>query len=190
MSPESELHPNNAEWLSKRDAARLLGVGERQIERQAAAGKIRTRREPRQPHQTAAPVLFSREDVEAIKAGTPNYYPVVEKRPAAGSNDAGAVASGEPETQESKAILPAAPAAPAGAALERLAQLLAAPPAPPAKPWLSISEAAAFSGLPAAFLRRHAPDLAPIGYAVDVSRGGRPRWRILRAALERSFPAR
>lgn len=148
------------EWVPKSDAARFLGVSPRQIERRAAAGMIRSRRESRRPDQTAAPVLFSREDLLAIKAGAPNYHPVV-----------------EPATPASESKLAVLPAPAAG--LERLAQLLGPAPAAP-KPWLTLDEAAEYSGLPVRWLRSAASE----GRIVAVNVGlKRPRWLVSRDAL-------
>jgi hypothetical protein len=163
MSPQPQ---QQSEWLSKRDAARMLGVSERQIERRAAAGTIRSRRDSRRPDQTAAPVLFSREDVEAIKAGTPNYHPVVEKAPLA-----------QLEASESKGILPAAPVG-LGSLLEHVAQRLG-PVRPEPKPWLNLEDAVAYSGLPEGLLKHLGPELLARGDALRYKRA----WYFRRAAL-------
>lgn len=169
MSPQSE-------WISKADAAQALGVSPRQIERHIAAGRLRSRREPRRPHETAAPVSIAAADVEAIRAGRPNYHPVVEKS----GTMPDVHAANDLALLVPPPAAPAAPAPDATALLDRLARLL--PPPPPPRPWLSTEEAAAFSGLPAAWLRRAAAEGRIAALNVGVKR---PRWRILRSALER-----
>lgn len=154
--------------LSKQEAAGLLECSVRNVERLAAAGQIRKITLPKAPGEKTAPVVYDRRDLEAVKRGE------TEAKPAT------VVGGSKAQTTIVNA----------GAAefVAHVAAALALPPAEPPKPWLSISEAAAFSGLPAAFLRARAPELARAGAAVNVATGSRPRWRILRKNLESAFP--
>ena len=63
-----------ADWLPKPAAAKLLGVAVRQLERRTRQGYIESRREERQINQTTAPVVYSRVDILALKAGKPNIH--------------------------------------------------------------------------------------------------------------------
>jgi hypothetical protein len=169
--PEWEDEPRQL-WITKKEGARLLHVSLRQIERQMAASRIRAHRETRLPHEKTAPVLISRDDVFALRVGKPNYYP------------SGEIAAKPANLDASKAQT----IVNAGAVLDKLVAALALPRPAPLKPWLSIPEAAAFSGLPADFLRARAPELERRGEAVNVAAGSRAHWRILRSSLERPLP--
>jgi hypothetical protein len=76
------------------------------------------------------------------------------------------------------AVVPAAPVA-------ALAELLASRLAPPAgpRPWLTLDEAAEYSGLPAAWLLSQARSGSLV--AIDVGMGSQERWRFSRARLAR-----
>ncbi len=104
------------EWLTKREAARFLGVSERQIERHAARGRLRVQHQKREAHQRAARVMFMREDLEAIARDQPNNY-----------------RSDVPEVSQGGAKLPAMPNL---AAIARLFQMLS--PALPVAPAASL----------------------------------------------------
>ena len=118
-------------------------------------------------------MLYSREDILALKGGHPNIH--ARTIPDASANDAGvSVAALRP--------LPAGPGAiarredPMLALAGHLARLSAiyAPPAPP-KPCLGLREAAEYSGLPAAFLRRSAREGA--AFSKNVGSDARPIYR-------------
>jgi hypothetical protein len=145
--------------LTRDQAARFLRVSERQIQRLASAGQIRKKVLPKAPGEKAAPVVYSRRDLEAVKRGENAAKPD------------NLVSGSKAQTIVNKA----------GAAVH----LIAAPALPP---WLSIPDASKFSGLPRAFLRARAADLERIGAAVNVATGSRAHWRLLRSALEKEFP--
>jgi hypothetical protein len=164
-------------WLEKEPAADRLGVGLRQLENRAAKNEIRKQRLTRQPNERAARVLYSIEDIDAIVAGKPNHHgePAPEPKPKADPDRSGS-GSGSALT----------PAAGAGDPLAQLAAQLARigaafPPAEAAKPWLTLQEAAAWSGLPAAWLLERAR--AGQIQAVNVGQGSREFWRFNRAGL-------
>jgi hypothetical protein len=154
------------EWLPKAAAARRLGVSPRQIERHIAAGRLRSRRESRLPHQTAAPVYVSVEDLAAIESGAPHYHPMVEQPPAE-------AAAPKPNAL-ARQLPPAEPVS--------MLRFFTPDPPPAPRPWLTLDEAEAFSGLPVSWLRRAAAEGRVD--AINVALRGRPRWRIRRAALE------
>lgn len=152
MTPEDD-----SLWLTKPDAAALLGVATRQIERREAAGQLRKRTLPRAPGETSARVVYSRADLLALKAGAPNEY---------------AADNGTPTTALAAAGVPFDFV---GAFASALAALK--PDAPAPRPWLTLDEAAAASGLTARYL------LANVDYlqALDLgahTRGGRWRFRL------------
>lgn len=162
-------------WLSKGEAAALLGVQTRQIERREAAGQLRKRMLPKEAGQTAARVVYSKADLLALKAGTPNDY----RAP-------GREVSQKSDNAASTAIAPAALVT-GGPWLEALGALLArVSPAPVVepRPWLTLDEAADYSGLPASWLLKS----AQAGYVGAIDLGGRPRggrWRFRRGDLAR-----
>lgn len=123
------------EWIPKADAAKRLGISIRQIENLTAKGRIRKRKMAKAAWEKTGRVVYAAADIEAIRSG---------ERPAPA------------------ALVPVAPAAPAPAgspgepvaALAALARALGLPA--PGKPWLSLREAADYSGLPARWLREAA----------------------------------
>lgn len=164
------------DWLEKEPAAKRLGVGMRQLENRAAKGEIRKSKMERQPHERAARVLYSIQDIDAIKAGKPNQY---------GEVDAPAEAKSDLQKQLIKSGDFANSADPFAGLAAHLAKLSAAFPsaAEPAKPWLSLKEAAEYSGLPAAWLLEQAR--AGQLRAVNTGKGSREFWKFNRAALEK-----
>jgi hypothetical protein len=161
------------DWLGKADAAAYLGVGVRQIEKREARGQIEKRVEPRKSNQSASTVLYARRDLDAIKHGVPNQYgvPVPDKPPARTL----ALATTQKQTM------------PAHVETGRpgLPPVFLPDPLPrPVKPWLTLAEAAEYSGLPEAFLARLAKEGAKI--AINVGAGKKnARWRFNREALGR-----
>jgi hypothetical protein len=138
----------NGEWVNKTEAAEILGVSVRQVEIRAAKGEVRKQVLPKKPNERAARVEYLREDLEAIRAGKPNRR-------------------GEP-TPEPVALAVVAPAGDpfAGLAAHLAALSRAFPPPVETRPWLSLTEAAAWSGLPAAWLLAKAREGSP--FAVNV----------------------
>ncbi|MBV9448540.1 MAG: hypothetical protein JO345_21860 [Streptosporangiaceae bacterium] len=158
--------------MTKAEACRLLGVSERQVERRAKAGMIRRRTEPRRPDQFAAPVLFSRADIDAVKNGAPNFHAVVENAPEAAvaskqADQTAATARRDPSSELERILL--------GLGAARLI------PLPGSKLWLTLEEAADYSGLPVRWLRTAAADASIVALNVGTSR--RRRWLVSRDAL-------
>jgi hypothetical protein len=131
---------------------------------------------PKQPRETAARVVYLVEDLQAILDGKPNQKTIA-LRP---SREAKAM------PDASLALVPARP--PAEAEMSREVSLALAlstlrtvvPPDPP-KPWLTLEEAAEYSGLPAAYLRRRA--LHGDVHGINVGQGRHAFWRFNRESL-------
>jgi excisionase family DNA binding protein len=147
-------HVQTPRWLPKAEAASFLGVSERQIERHMAAGRFQVKRLPRESHQTAPPVMLRTADVQAVRDGKPNYYPVVRVGP-----DPGLLPPAGVATLERPSPLPL----PAFGALAPLVEALLmeqakrkAPKQP--LPWLSITEGARLLGLPRRFVKQLVDD--------------------------------
>ncbi|MDP9024305.1 MAG: helix-turn-helix domain-containing protein [Candidatus Eremiobacteraeota bacterium] len=167
------------DWLPKPAAAKLLGASARQLERRTAAGYIEKKLGERKPTERNAPVFYSRADIVAFKAGTPNTHAVAVPEAAEVSQD---VSIRIKPAQTSLARI-----APAGerdfmAAFDALAASLRTATAAP-KPWLTLGEAAEYSGLPAAWLVARAREGAI--RAVNVGTGAREFWRFNREGLEK-----
>lgn len=161
------------EWLPKDEAAALLGVQPRQLEKRAEQGYIRKETQPKRPHERAARVFYSRADIEAVLKGEPNVHATLVKQ-----SNGTAEASGQ---ELVKALVNGGD--PGANAWRALALNLAADIADPAdqKPWLTIEEAAEYSGLPLRFLRARAE--AGTVHAVNVGTGKAKFWRFNRDGL-------
>ena len=130
---------DNDAWLAKAEAAALIGVSVRQLELKTAQGQIRKETLPKKPNERAARVVYSREDLDAIRAGKPNRY--------------GEKTSNGVEKQE---VTRAAPDAVAALAAALARAFPTQPVQKPVKRWLGLKEAAAYTGLPARWLREAA----------------------------------
>jgi hypothetical protein len=184
-------------WLFKDEAAALLGVAVRQLEKRARRGFIETKRLPREFNETAARVVYSRTDILALKAGKPNIHAVEVSE----KNDAfietrepgttvlavrptTAAVFSQPGKVTTRGIERADPFAGLAASLAALAAAFpkpAEPPAPELPPWLSLQQAVEYSGLPATFLVERARSGGI--RAVNVGQGSREFWRFHREAL-------
>jgi excisionase family DNA binding protein len=78
-------HPKTekSEWITKEEAAKILGVNVRQVQKRAEQGYIEKRLLARLPNERQARVVYARHDVDAIVAGTPNHCQQVEEEPKA-----------------------------------------------------------------------------------------------------------
>lgn len=172
--------PAKEQWITKDEAARLLGVNPRQVQQRAAHGYIEKRVLPRLPTERQGRVEYSRVDVDALKAGKPNMH-------ATQVDDVGPLAPSGEGTRDLALFHGAAPlrrSSGLGAPLEMirgLAEIAAAlqPPAPAApKAWLTLGEAAAYSGLTPATIE----ELVRDRQVFAIGRGPKT-WRIQRAGL-------
>ena len=171
-----------ADWLPKAEAAALLGVSYRQLERRAKAGYVQTQYAERGPTESAAAALYSRADIEALKAGKPNVHArVVPQAERAGLPQ-------QPVLQKSDKAPPSPLMSQDYDLLAVLAAIAKAGAQPAPRPWLTLDEAVAYSGLPAGYLVAKARE----GWAaaVDVAGGGsRARWRFSRDGLAKGAGA-
>ena len=145
--------PSKPEYLSKTVAAARLGLSVRRLMELAQQGKIEGFRQF-DPQTRRDATMFDVSDIARLKA---EWTP--------------------------KAIVPALPAAPASTALVRANGGPPAPAAAPSpRPWLTIGEAADYSGLPAATLRQFVESGRLAALDVGVRPGG--RYRVRRADLD------
>ena len=136
-------------WLAKDKAAKLLGVSIRQLENRAAKGEIRKNTLPRQLNERAARVMYSIDDIDAIRAGKPNRYG--EPAPKAPTPERMAELARGPQLGSLYTLEPAADPF-AGLAAQLAAISRAFPPPAPKPKWLTLKEAAVYTGLPARWL--------------------------------------
>lgn len=146
--------PAPAEWLPKKEAAALLGVSTRQVERYAESGRIRMQL-ARLPGERTDRNVYALEDLEKLNADRAAPAPKLLPFPEAMART------------ESPAI----------AALTAILQQTAQPRIERA--WLTLDEAAAYSGLPASEIARLVRDKDV--YAIGQ---GHVTWRIQRESLD------
>jgi excisionase family DNA binding protein len=165
------------EWITKEEAAEQLQASTRTIERHISAGRIETRKEPREGK--IPEVLCRSKDVDRLK---PEAFlmPELATRPTAAT--ATATTPATPQLSESQALTLAA--------LKALATALATITTRPAeavskidRPWLSVDEAAAKSGLSRRLIRK----LIGAGDIVAVKDGR--AWKVLQESLLKWKPA-
>lgn len=177
--------PARAEWLTKQEAAKFLKVSIRQVERREAAGYLEKRVGERGPMDRAGAVLYSRADLEALKAGKPNIHArevreeAANPKPIRDAENAVALRGQEPNSGQIARVT-------SSEVLKSLAELITAarsgPPLEP-KPWMTLAEAVEYSGLPASWLLARARD--GVKWAIDVGQGGaRQFWRFNREGLK------
>jgi hypothetical protein len=171
----AKAKPALAAWLPKAAAAELLGVRPRQLERRESQGFIESRREPRKPNESTSRVLYSRADLLALKAGRPNVHARPEREPANGAAPAAQVALQTPGTALAK-IASKPNAFDFAGFVAALAQAKAEP-----KPWLTLDEAAEWSGLSRSYLLECAR--AGARYVLNQGSSKRASWRFSREGL-------
>jgi hypothetical protein len=155
---------DNDEWLGKVEAAAVLGVSVRQLELKTANGQIRKKTLPKKPNERAARVVYSREDLDAIRAGKPNQWSSAPLAPDFRHfGNTGLLRGGDP------------------AAVLAARHMGLVPPPIAQKPWLTLQEAAIWSGLPATWLTARAREGA--AFALNVAQGSKAHWRFNREAL-------
>lgn len=141
------------EYISKRRAAEALGISPRRLLELSQSGQIR-RHYHNDPQTRRRAAFFARPDVERLAA---------ERIQAA------------PQSAASLAI--------GGGTLRPRSQPIALPaPEAPARPWLTVDEAAEYTGLPASFLAAMIAGGKLAALDVGVRAGG--RWRVNRRDLE------
>src|SRR5215203_7388969 len=152
-------------WVSAKDAAKLLGRSERSVLRRYEQGYIRRDAGRREPGASIATPLYSVDDIEALLAGTPNYYPP----------DGSSAAPMRITAASTVYALPA----PAATTAEETGDGDAA--LDHSRPWLTLAQAAEYSGLPASYLAWAAGREVFEALDVGIRPGG--RWRFHRDSL-------
>lgn len=179
----STTKPASTDWLPKAAAAKFLGIGLRALERREAIGQIEKRALPRELHQSTARVEYSRKDLEAIRAGKPNQHARLVRE----DDLQPLAASPVPVNGKSTALARTGHLSDEIRSMRGFTDALmssreAFGPAVATKPWLTLAEASAYSGLPEAWLLVRAKQ--GVDWAVDVSTGATNRiWRFRRESL-------
>lgn len=174
--PSSAARTAKAKTLTKREVIEFLGKSKRTIEMYIHDGRLPCRYFNGPNGKTA---VFDRAAVEALKLDldTPTVRAVADMRGAALQ----AVPLHLRDMVESRAavrqVMNPDPVALLTAAIARMAP----PPAPVVKPWLTLSEAVDYSGLPATYLVHEAR--ARKIRAVNVGTGAKEFWRFNREGL-------
>jgi hypothetical protein len=164
-------------WMYAEEVCKVLKVKLRQVQQRAAQGYIETHQLPRKPTERQGRTLYRRADVEALKAGKPNMHAVEVEMPAK--------TQALPARAETKALARRPPLSPSIAELSGIGGVLTlreflqeTRPREP-KAWLTLDEAAAYSGLPRILLE------VEIWHNRIVTLGRGPKtWRIQRASLD------
>jgi hypothetical protein len=172
------IEDHSRAWLPKAEAAELLGVSLRQLERRHSEGVVAKRVLPKAKGETASRVVYSRADIEALKAGAPRLpsqdgWPLLFGERRIAPTDGPQAANLQPSSANMVAGL--------AQVLESLRTTQAASAV--SRPWLTLEEASGYSGLPATFLLRQAR--AGVPWAVNVGSDKSVRWRFNRDALAR-----
>jgi hypothetical protein len=161
------------EWVSKEEAAALMGVKPRQVEKRAQAGYIEKRYLDRRLNERSARVQYSRADIVAFLAGTPNHCEAVAQDAA---KSVSREVSGSLAGNSGNALALIDQTLPLGfwsTIFERRRE-----PREP-RAWLTLAEASEYSGLPVPFLSQLLR--AELVYAIG---RGPATWRIQRASLD------
>jgi hypothetical protein len=124
-------------WLPKADAAQLLKVQPRQLEKRAEQGLIEKKVLPRRPNEKTARVVYSRADIQAILAGEPKASDRTSPHRDQAQPEESALQS--TRVQEIVALVSA---------------LRGPAPYPTVKPFMTLEEAAEYAELPIGLLRK------------------------------------
>jgi hypothetical protein len=170
------------EWLTKNEAAALMKVGTRQVEKRAKLGWIEKRTLPRFPNETQARVEYSRRDIEALLSGAPNMHGEAMADGPAAVSQTGPIPQTRQDAPPMAVARVKAPRDEFGALALHLASLAAKYPAQP-KLWLPLVDAADYSGLPKAWLLKQAEAGLDPSLAINVGTDLRHRWLFSREGL-------
>jgi hypothetical protein len=175
--------PSPTDWISKEEAARILGINHRQLQHRASQGYIEKRFLPKRAHERQARVTYAKRDVEALLAGVPNHSeqlapvaPESKKKIGKGLErafDDYVKAGMPPITAEGAYAFPRMLEAHV-AALARIA------PPRVTKAWLTLEEAVDYSGQTASEIAHRVRD-----ETVYATGRGPLTWRIQRESLDR-----
>ncbi len=172
---------SESDWITKDEAAELLGVNPRQVQKRVEQGYIEKRTLARLPTEPQGRVQYSRADVDALLAGAPNQH-AVEVPANGGTKDVVRMPNGGAPLSQSIAEM-------AGftnglmTVREFLNENKPEHPDPwlryKEKLWLTLDESVAYSGLPRPEMER----LLREGLVYSFGRGPKT-WRVQRAALD------
>jgi hypothetical protein len=184
--------PDAIEWLTKKQAAEVLKVSEKSIERYATQKRIQYRYVPQSGRRPQP--LYNAADVERLRQELYGISPFVIPKTKIENRNGGptqmrtrAATKRAREAATAIAISPAAPMALLGDMLGR--KFIEFSSAAPDRIWIPLGDAAELCGLPRWYLEQAIRDgRLP---AHDVSRAGSPkrRWRVRKADLEALRPA-
>lgn len=171
-------------WITGDEAAGILKVKRRQIQKRAEQGFIEKKYLPKRPNERQGRVLYARADVDALLAGAPNH---MEEAVAIAQFPEGPSGDG---TKDLARIRAATPVRAAHRIIEdmlgehaALARLVHPPPDAwqryATKAFLTLDEAIEYFGLPRPEMER----LLREGLVYSFGRGPKT-WRIQRAALD------
>jgi hypothetical protein len=169
-----------SETMSKAEVCAYVGKSKRTIDSYTATGRLRVGYFNGPNGKTG---IFQRADVEALKRDleSPTYRAVVPAGSGGAAHPAGSNDTAHPDSMavalRSGAVDPIAALA---AHLARAFPFALRQPEP-RKPWLTLPEAADYSGLPASYLLAQAR--AASIRAINVGTAKQQRWRFHRAAL-------
>jgi hypothetical protein len=175
-----------SDWLVAMEAAMRIGCSTRTIERLGAAKKIEARLRPRAGSPPVA--VYNPEDVARIAAERQPAPPAFVLPAVTAGNGNGTSHTSDMSNPHTRSVLARRPAADDAQQqfFAYLLHTLQSPPSPPVsesvaetRMFVTLKEAAAISGLPAADLKR-----ACESRELKARRTGRGGWRIHRAILE------
>jgi hypothetical protein len=179
MATATPVLQRHEEWIPALEATRILGIGERELQRKAKRyPKQLTRKTQRMGPQRQMTALYLRSDLVAFRDRTKQGIDPASFERLTPEED---TAAPPPPPAEDNVAL-----APLGRpdALTRLAELLARLSAhyqPQPKVWMTIREASEYSGLPKGYLLGQCK-LRKLGTDVGKRKGG--RYRISKKELE------
>lgn len=141
-------------FVTKEEAAKILKVQTRQVERLAQQGRIEKRYLPRKPNEKAARVVYSRADIEAVANREEPELDDSERALVARQAELAKEEAARQLRERAEALMVSRNREMSDAII-RLADALASlrPLAPPS-PFLTLDAAAEYSGLPRKLLRR------------------------------------
>jgi len=167
-------------WITKPDAAAAIGVSTKQIERWAQDGMLQTAKYKRPDGGTPIRVYHPAEVEKLAKERNPDTEPFVVPPEKPAGNGAGAVR--QPLSADRFLQLLASAMATSQTSETRLIDAPSETSQTCLPLWLTVDQAAAYSGLPASALRFLIDKGELKARYVGVRRGG--QWRICKAALE------
>jgi len=173
MSDMATPQTQHDEWIDSEKACKILGLKLRAFQRKVQSGFVRRQILPPSADHNRQQALYSLEDVMNLKESKDNGASF------AVAHTSAPLAAIAPTTAIALRDLQQT-------ALQALARSVQQETKPPDKPWLTLKEAADYSGLPEHWLRRRCKESAlgfekPLG--INVASLKRPKWMIKRTDL-------